>query len=398
MKEESSLVYQPWVAFLLAFLPGVGHLYINRRVRAFLYGLGFFGPLFLTFMVAVLDGLGGDVVGFLLFVAVVVWLVNMLDMVLTLVFRRPLMNPSQLGNPYPPYYPGEEGDLNGGVYGRDTYSEDWMRAQRNQNERFQTILLSFIPGLGHFQLGLMQRGFSLLVVFFGSFAMIGFVVLFLHINGFLSFMLLLPVIWLYSMFDAVQLLTRKQKGYEISDRSVFEEIEQSRESGKKSRMLATLLALIPGAGHMYLGLLKRGTQFMAAFLLGIYILDQLRLSFFMFLIPLLWFYSLFDALQMLSKYGREELKDVPLVDWVNNHQKWVGFILVGLGAYYLADNLILQVLDRYLPKWNISFQFHRYFQTILVSLILIGGGLKFLSGGRSRPKKERRNDDPGRSL
>ena len=35
------------------------------------------------------------------------------------------------------------------------------------SERFYTILLSFIPGLGHFKLGLMQRGLSFLVAFFG---------------------------------------------------------------------------------------------------------------------------------------------------------------------------------------------------------------------------------------
>ena len=35
----------------------------------------------------------------------------------------------------------------------------------DESERFYTILLSFIPGLGHFQLGLMQRGLSFLIAF-----------------------------------------------------------------------------------------------------------------------------------------------------------------------------------------------------------------------------------------
>lgn len=38
---------------------------------------------------------------------------------------------------------------------------------------------------------------------------------------------------------------------------------------------------------MYLGLQRRGLQLMAAFLLSIYLLDLLRLSAFLFLVPII---------------------------------------------------------------------------------------------------------------
>ena len=40
-------------------------------------------------------------------------------------------------------------------------------ANEMEYERFRTILLSFIPGVGHFHLGLMNRGLTLLTTFLG---------------------------------------------------------------------------------------------------------------------------------------------------------------------------------------------------------------------------------------
>ena len=85
------------------------------------------------------------------------------------------------------------------------------QAYRAQNERFYTIILSLIPGLAHFQLGLMQRGLTFLVGFFGLFAMIAFVSFITREGGFFVFLFALPVILFYGLFDAMQLLTRKQR-------------------------------------------------------------------------------------------------------------------------------------------------------------------------------------------
>ncbi len=363
MNNKSSLA-----AFFLALIPGLGHLYINRKGRAFFYGLCFFGPLFLGLLasIAARDGKPFAIAAFLF---TLVWLINMIDMLVTLLANRPISiatDPDQTGGSVP----GE--------------------SLLHQRERFYTILLSPIPGLAHFQLGLMTRGVTFLIAFFGSFVMILFVAALSRHDGFLVFLGVLPVIWLYSLFDGLQLLARKQRGEELVDRTVFEDFEQGREAGKRSKILAMLLSVFPGAGHMYLGLQKRGLQLMIAFLFTIYILDVLRLSLFLFVIPLIWFYSFFDTLQQLSRLNQGELQDVPIVSWLVHQQKWLGIGLIVLGVFYLADRVLLTVIEQLYPQLNIAYWLETYFQTFLVSVLLIGGGLKLLTGSKINKGDENR--------
>jgi hypothetical protein len=354
------------LAFLLSFIPGLGHLYLGRKIRAFIYACGFFGPLFLTFLTAILARGGPkEIVIPFLMISLFFAVINMIDMIVYLISPKtgvPIGSPDQHPDNLQQQVPS------------------------HQNERFFTTLLSFIPGLGHFQLGLMQRGSTFLVGFFGLMIMIIFITAITNIRGVFVFLLALPVIILYSVFDAAQLLHRKQKGEELVDRTIFEELEQSREDGRKSKIIAMLLSVFPGAGHMYLGLQRRGLQIMAAFLFAIYIMDVLRMSFFLFLIPILWFYSLFDAMQLVSRKQKdEEIKDVPIVSWLFNHQKWLGFALLAVGVYYLFDRMLLRLLEEAYPQ--LADWLHSYLQIFIVSTLFIGGGLRLLWGG-SRPVKE----------
>lgn len=376
----------PLMAFWLSLIPGVGHYYIGRRIRPILYGLCFFGAVGLDIVILALalDGGRMDEEAFfvVMFFGFIVWLVNVLDMLIFLLTRRGGQWPADRRNPYP-HQAGvqEEGQSLRSLETADSYA---YRQNQDVNERFKTILLSFIPGLGHFQLGLMHRGAAFLLSFFGLFTMVGFLAVAVFGERFMIFILALPVIWFYNLFDVANLLKRKQQGEVLEDRTIFEEFEESRRDGRKSKTLATVLAVFPGAGHMYLGLQRRGLQLMAAFLLTVYMLDVLRLSLFLFLVPIIWFYGFFDALQYVSKQGREEIRDVPLVDWLMNHQKWIGIGLLGLGAYYLFDQLVLGVLQDYFPKLRIGYWFNRYFQTFVVGTLLIGGGIRLLAGGKRR--------------
>ncbi|WP_284644115.1 hypothetical protein [Paenibacillus silviterrae] len=346
----------PMVAFLLSFIPGLGFLYLGKLGRGLLYGCGFFGPLGLLFLALLLrNGRGADELLILPLFSVVIALINLIDMART-VSRSAQAAPGA----------GEH--------------------QRRDQDRGFTIALSFIPGLGHLQLGLMQRGLSLLISFIGFGMMIIFITAWTKQDEFLAFLGILPVFWIYSMFDVIQQLNRKERGEELADRSVFEDFQDNREAGKRNKLLATLLCMFPGAGHMYLGFQKRGLQLMAAFLFSIYIMDVLRLSIFLFLIPILWFYSFFDGLQHISKHGKGDVQDVPIVDWLIHHQRWVGFGLLALGAYYLFDQVILGILEQMFPDARITYRIERYFQTVVVSLLFIGGGIRLLAG--SKGKKE----------
>lgn len=197
------------LAFLLNILPGLGHYYWGRKGRALLYPLLFFGSLFGGFLLGLMsDSEPLIILGIL--GAMLIWGISMVDLLIALIRYMPVT-------------------IVHDEYGRPM---EIRQEKSDESERFYTILLSFIPGLGHFQLGLMQRGLSFLIAFFG----LGTILLFLtgltNETVFLLFLGLLPIIWLYCMFDVSQLVHRKQAGELLEDRTLFDELESGREIGR----------------------------------------------------------------------------------------------------------------------------------------------------------------------
>ncbi|MGF6353746.1 hypothetical protein ABIE27_001656 [Paenibacillus sp. 4624] len=428
------------LAFLLNLFPGLGFLYWRRTARAVVYPLLFFGTGIGFVMLAYLAG-DKDLLVFGLLGVIFVWCLSMLDMIIVLLsapsaremyysgqgmyYGHPSGHPQGSIGPedyvreQEPMGPGGKDEIHhqgaetqheyagySGYPGNTAYAgQQPMYRKGSEGERFFTILLSFVPGLGHLHLGLLHRGLSFLIAFFGSFAMMVFVSAITNESIFLMFLLILPVIWVYCMFDAVQHVHRKQAGEVLQDRTLFEELETGRIMGKRSKVLATLLSAFPGAGHLYLGLQKRGMQLMFLFLGSIYILDLLRLSVFLFMIPLIWFYSFFDGLQCSSRYGREPLSDQPVFkDWVR-HQRFIGMGIAALGLYYLTIRLIIPQLNEMFPNVFLTYEIRSYLNTVIVSFLLIFGGLKLLFGkqrestsGASISSASRTKDDELESL
>lgn len=344
------------LAFLLNLIPGLGHLYWGNRGRGVSYPIFFFGILFGGALLAAV-GQEGGIFLVALVTAFILWCISLIDLFV-----------SMLRHPVQSHY-GAEGP---------GYPQQLNKGEAD-SERFFTILLSFIPGLGHFQMGLMQRGLSFLIMFFGLITMVFLVSGITNEGVFLLFLGLLPIIWLYCMFDAVQLIHRKQSGEVLIDRTLFDEWESGRIEGRRSKVLATLLSAFPGAGQMYLGLQKRGLQLMILFIGSFYIIDVLRLSVFLFILPVIWFYSFFDGLQQTSRYGVLPLDDIPLIKGRGNQEHWLGITLLLFGIYYIVMNLLVPTLDMWYPDLRISYRIHEYLRPALVSLILIGGGIKLLS-------------------
>lgn len=352
-------------AFFLNMIPGAGHYYAGSKVLGVVYFLISLGGLFMSFLLAVASGDGdlvlAGMIGFIL-----VWSVSMLHLVIRLL---------QYPDPYPSVTEQDHG-------------LPLLPVRSDESERFHVILLSFIPGLGHFHMGLMQRGLSFLISFFGYMTVMLFLTGVTSSSAFLLLFGVLPVIWLYCMFDAVQHIHLKLAGQELLDRTLFEDMEAGRVDGRRSKVLATLLSAFPGAGQMYLGLQKRGLQLMLLFLGSIYVMDLLRLSVLFFLIPVIWFYSLFDGLQLVSRYGREPLQDKPVVEGFMNHQGWLGAVLLTLGLYYILANVAIPALDIRFPEWRLEYRVRHYLSTFIVSLLLIGGGLKLLLDSKNKKEKK----------
>lgn len=195
------------IAFLLGFFPGGGLLYLGK-VRGLFYlfvifAIGFgslmFAQMFLNDAFIFL-GIGG---------VFLMYIVNIVDTMITA---------------------SKYIHVNGA-----SHTDKTSETHSSESERFFAIVLSFIPGLGHFQLGLMNRGLTLLVSFFGLGAMILFVTVLTGHEVFFVFLLMLPVIWIYGFFDVLHQLDKKKKGEELVDRSIFEDFEARREVGKKKQ-------------------------------------------------------------------------------------------------------------------------------------------------------------------
>lgn len=354
----------PTKALTLSLFPGLGHIYFGNMFRGVLYLLSVMGLAFVTVIGLVTNNEEVSIVTFML--GIFLYLISFIDMGVQVSKHKKALRSAD---------------------------QDFAKTQAAQDsERFYTIVLSFIPGLGHFQIGLMTRGLTLLATFLGLGVMVIFVTALSNRGEFMVFLAALPIIWVYGFFDAVQQVNKKQRGEELIDRTIFEDFEMRREDGKKSKSIATFLAIFPGAGHLYLGLQRRGIQLMAAFLFSIYILDTLRLGIFLFLIPIIWFYSFFDAMQKVSRYGEETIEDVPIIAYFLNHQKWVGVGLVLMGLYYLVMNVLLPafspILNR-LVNIDVMYWVQGYLQTGLVCLLLIGGGFKLLSGSKLKREEKK---------
>ena len=124
---------------------------------------------------------------------------------------------------------------------------------------------------------------------------------------------------------------------------------------------------------MYLGYREQGLQLMAIFFLSLLAMDWLRMTFIIFLIPIIWFYSMFDALQKVSQPAVSVQEDFFLVNWLRKNQRLVAYLLILMGAFLILNRIVFGY---------ISWQYNQYIQTAVVSLLLIGGGIKLLRGSK----------------
>jgi len=351
----------PLTALILSFIPGAGHAYLGRPVRTVFYGVSFFGPLGLLFIIMLSGGHDGETVFVMLGIAFLGWAINMIDMIVSLINGKAFSVPIQGQEPGEPATTIEQ-----------------------QREKTHVVLLSLIPGLGHMHIGLMHRGISLLISFIGLATTILFLVFVLKAPALLIFLLVLPVIWIYNMFDAMQCLTTRHRGEPVHDRTIFHDLESQVSTGRKNKVLALALSVFPGAGHLYLGLQQRGLQLMGGFLLAIYIMDNFRLTLFFFLIPLLWCFAFFDALHQATRYERGEMRDEPVLMHVSRYQRWIGITLLGFGVLYFIDQMAVRFIAEYSKAWyRVYLEIKYMFPTAIGAFIMFAFGLRLIFGNKA---------------
>ena len=168
----------------------------------------------------------------------------------------------------------------------------------------------------------------------------------------------------------------------------------------KSKFWTVFWSLIPGAGQMYQGLMKRGVSLMALFTGVIIVATMAYLSVLIFLLPVIWFYAFFDTLNRINMTV-EELRVQPdaflfvgsypskgtppaIAKLLDGRHTILGIALI-LFAVWLAIKLVVnQILRSQIPH-DLYYALERIVNTLpslLIPVLCIAIGVKLLSGGK----------------
>lgn len=159
--------------------------------------------------------------------------------------------------------------------------------------------------------------------------------------------------------------------------------------------LTFCLSLIPGAAHMYLGMMHKGIVLMSATLLCGALAAMINIPILLIPMPVIWFYSFFDAFATLRKDPEQRAREdagilagignwikLDMVKFVIKRQNWVGIGLVFLGCWILYQNFSQFIWHTF----EIPFlrDLMSGIPTLLVAGAIIGVGVAIL-------RKERKN-------
>lgn len=166
---------------------------------------------------------------------------------------------------------------------------------------------------------------------------------------------------------------------------------------RKSRVLTFLFAFIPGAGHMYLGSMKKGVSIMLAFSLIIAIFAFFNLGLFTIFLPVLWFYAFFDTFNIFGMspeqralyedkfcFGLDVLLEQGVFDIVKKRPRIVGGCLIFLGSWMIFDNLVRPFLWQIRDWAPWFYEILNALPTLLVAAMIILLGLYLMFGGRHK--------------
>lgn len=246
-----------------------------------------------------------------------------------------------------------------------------------RKSRFLVFILSFIPGLSNLYVGCKERAIIFFGLFFGTiFGVVGMSMI-TNSNDFLMILALgLPIIWFAALVDAFSFVNRARND---EGELLLDQVK----TGSNRKLITVALSVVPGAGHMYLGLMQQGMQLMAAFFFTAFLMSWLHLSLLLFILPVIWFYGIFDALHRVEGEQEEvlldSLTDSGIFGWIGTHPRLVGWGLILLGCFAIFDRIISPFLS-----WEIK----NYLQTGIVSFILIFSGIKLLIGSKTMVEEE----------
>lgn len=268
-----------------------------------------------------------------------------------------------------------------------------------KKSKLLTVILSFVPGLGHSYLGMTSRGLvffvpTALVIIFTGLLMVGS-----YIYDPIP-MIILPFIWLGCLVDSLIQVDRMNKD------TMEGIIEYKKDIINFNTIIPILFALFPGAGHMCLRMMKKGLQLMSLFLGTLAFVNYFRLGMLSYIIPIYFFYSLFDVIDILSnrseeaKAGNLSEEGISLIEKVfdaNNMNitgKYIGLGLILLGVIIIGDNIFFPIIAEFIERIDSSvhglnlYELRHGIRVFVLGLLMIVGGARMIFKERKVLKNE----------
>ncbi len=163
---------------------------------------------------------------------------------------------------------------------------------------------------------------------------------------------------------------------------------------KKNGFLTFIASLIPGAAHMYMGLMKYGVSLMSVFVLFVAAAGNLRGLWFMAAAAMiLWFYSFFHARNLASmdaevlseyedRYFWEELLENGGFTFSDEKmKKMLAWVLIITGALIMWG-YVSGVLYSMIPgdRWTELYGIINRIPELVISVLLVVGGIRMVKG------------------
>ena len=170
---------------------------------------------------------------------------------------------------------------------------------------------------------------------------------------------------------------------------------------KKRGFWTFCFSLIPGAGEMYLGFMKRGLSMMCLFLGWFAFCGATGFNIGMCLLPVMWFYSFFQVHNLVSLpdeefYQQEDDyiffhmdKIVGVDKWERGKVKFIAVALIFIGGYTIV-NTLWHSFWGILPGWLYDelYVIRDGVPRIVISLILVAFGVYLIRGKKEKLDKE----------
>jgi hypothetical protein len=267
---------------------------------------------------------------------------------------------------------------------------------------FLIFLLSFVPGLAHVYVGAKERAIRFGLMFWGVVALNVIMQQFYwRVNIFDMFMglscIYLPIVALLAMIDAFKINNLRPHMTEDEldlGMQALGELKISR------RATAAVLSLVPGLGHLYLGLKNQGLSFLLGFFGVSAVCNSFNISVLEFILPVLWFYAIFDAWHRADAENQEA--------WDNgkglniNWHKWVGWALIVIGVLSLGQlgwdplmHRLAELAESFGYLWD-EYYVSNMIRTVILAVVFVIGGIVILvrgTGKKQLPEKDNREEE-----